>query len=200
MVRGPRPSTSRKNRNKLDHVHSYLSGPFPIQSYGNSLYFITLIDDATRVVWVPFMKQKSEPTKIIKDFVTVMEHQHRKTTKAFRTDNGGEYVTKDLKRFFESKGIIYELTPPYSPESNGVAERLNRTIGEALRAMLESAVTYNKKLWAEVVLTSVYIKNHQPHSALKNLTSYEAFYGSKPSIQHLQPFSRECYIHVPYQK
>jgi transposase InsO family protein len=146
------------------------------------------------------MKQKSETTKIIKDFVTEMEHQHHKAPRAFRTDNGGEYVTKDLKVFFKSKGIIHEFTPPYSPESNRVAERLNRTIGEALRAMLESAVTYDKKLWAEAVLTSAYIKNRQPHSALKDLTPYEAFYGSKPSIQHLQPFGRECYIHVPYQK
>jgi len=200
MTRNPRPSTSRKDRNKLDLVHSDLSGPFPVPSYGNSLYYITLINDATRVTWVRFMKQKSETTKIIKDFVTEMEHQHHKSPKAFRTDDGGEYVTKDLKGFVESKGIIHEFTPPYSPEPNGVAERLNRTIGEALRAMLESAVTYDKKLWAEAVLISVYIKNRQPHSALKNLTPYEAFYGSKPSIQHLQPFGRQCYIHVPYQK
>jgi transposase InsO family protein len=132
MTRKPRPSTLGKDRNQLDLVHSDLSGPFPVPSYGNSLYYITLIDDATRVAWVRFMKQKSETTKIIKDFVTEMEHQHHKAPKAFRTDNGGEYVTNDLKGFFESKGIIHEFTPPYSPESNGVAERLNRTIGEAL--------------------------------------------------------------------
>jgi len=50
------------------------------------------------------------------------------------------------------------------------------------------------------VITSIYIKNRQPHLALKDLTPYEAFYGVKPSIQHLQPFGRECYIHDPYQK
>jgi len=65
--------------------------------------------------------------------------------------------------------------------------------------MLESAVTYDKKLWAVAVLSSVYIKNRQPHLVLKDLTPYEAIYGSKPSIHHLQPFGRECYIHVPYQ-
>jgi transposase len=66
-------------------------------------------------VWVQFTKHKSETTKIIKDFVTEMELQHHKTLKAFRTDNGGEHVTKDLKGFFESKVIIHEFTPPYSP-------------------------------------------------------------------------------------
>jgi len=135
---------------------------------------MTLIDEATSVAWVRFMKQKSETTKIVKDFVAEMELQNHKTPAAFRTDNGGEYVTKDLKGFVESKGIIHEFSPPCSPESNGVAERLNRTIREALRAMLESASTYDKRLWAEAVLTSVYIKNRQPHSALKDLTPYEA--------------------------
>jgi len=66
--------------------------------------------------------------------------------------------------------------------------------------MLESASIFDKKLWAEAVLTSVYIKNRQPHSALKDLTPYKACYGTKPSIQLLQPFGGECYIHVPYQK
>jgi len=200
ITRSPRTVSSKKDRKKLELVYSDLSGPFPVPSYGNSLYYITLIDDATRVAWVRFMKQKSETTKIVKDFVAEMELQNHKTPAAFRTDNGGEYVTKDLKGFFTSKGIIHEFSPPYSPESNGVAERLNCTIGESLRAMLESPSTYDKKLWAEAVLTSVYIKNRQPHSALKDLTPYEAFYGTKPSIQHLQPFGRECYIHVPYQK
>jgi len=200
MTTGPQLSTSQKERNKGDLVHFDLSGPFPVPSYGNSLYYITLINHARRVAWVRFMKQKSETTKIIKDFVTEMEHQYQKTLKAFRTDNGGEYVTKNLKGFFESKGIIYEFTHPYSPESNGVAERLNWTIGGVLRAMPESAETYDKKLWAEAVLYSVYIKNRQPHLALKDLITYEAFYGWKPLTQHLQPFGRECYIRVPYQK
>jgi len=200
MTWSPRTSTSKKDRNQLDLVHSDLSGPFPVPSYGNSLYYITLIDDATRVAWARFMKQKSKTTKVVKDFVTEMELQNHNTPAAFRTDNGGEYVTKDLKGFVTSKGIIPEISPPYSPESNGVAERLNRTIGESLRAMLESAPTYDKKLWAEAAITSVYIKNRQPHSALKDLTPCEAFYGTKPSIQHIQPFGRECYVHEPYQK
>jgi len=200
MTRFPRKTSSMKNRTKLDLVHSDLSGPFPVLSYGNSLYYITPIDDATRVAWVRFIKQKSETTKIVKDFVSEMDLQNHKTPAAFRTDNGGEYVTTDLKGFIASKGILHESSPPYSPEANGVAECLNRTIGESLRAMLDSASTYDKKLWAEAVLTSVDIKNRQPHSALKDLTPYEAFYGTKPSIQHLQPFGRECYIHIPYPK
>ena len=122
------------------------------------------------------------------------------TPKSFRTDNGGEYISNELKDHLRQKGIVHQYTPPYSPESNGVAERLNRTIGESLRAMLESAPTYDKRLWAEAVSTSVYLKNRQPHTAVKEQTPYEAFHGNKPSIMHLKPFGSECYIHVPKQQ
>jgi len=134
------------------------------------------------------------------DFVTEMELQHHKTPKAFQTDNGGEYVTKDLNGFLNSKGIIHEFSPWYSPESNGVAEHPNRTIADSLKAILESALTYDKKSWAEAVLSSVYRKNRQPHLALTDQTPDAAFYSTKPSIQNLQPFGRKCYIDLPYQK
>jgi len=159
MTRFPHMSTSKKNRNTLDLVHSDSSGPFPVPSYCNSLYYISLIGDATRVSWVRFMQQTSETTKIVKYFVAEMELQNHKISAAVRTDNGREYVTKDLKGFFTSKGIIHEFSPPYSPESNGVAERLNQTIAESLRAILEIAPTYDKKLWTEDVLRSVLIEN-----------------------------------------
>jgi len=134
------------------------------------------------------------------NFVAEMEHQNHKTPAAFRTDNGGEYITKDLKGFFTSKGIIHELCPPYSHKSNRVAEHQNRTIRESLEAILESASVYDRMLWAEAVLTSVYKKNRQPHSALEDQTPDEASNGAKASIKHIQPFGRECSIHVPYQK
>jgi len=128
----PRIFLLKNDWKELDLVHSNLCGPFPVPSYGNSIYYISLIDDATRVSWVRFMTNTSETTKIIKDFVTDMELQNHKTLAAFRTDNGREYVSKNLKGFFESKGIIPEVSPPDSPGSNGVAEGLNCTIGESL--------------------------------------------------------------------
>ncbi|KAI0998282.1 hypothetical protein K3495_g9913 [Podosphaera aphanis] len=67
----------------------------------------------------------------LSDFITELETQYGCRTKAFRSDNGGEYVNKDLSKFFAQKGIVHDLTPPYSPESNDIAERLNRSIGEA---------------------------------------------------------------------
>ena len=199
LPRLPRSISDNKQRNKLDLIHSDLCGPFPVPSYGGALYYITLVDDATRVAWVRFLKHKSDTMQCIKDFVSEMKLQHGLTPKAFRTDNGGEYVSDALKRYLQEQGIQHEFTPPYSPESNGVAERLNRSIGEGIRSMLSDLPTNLKdnRLWAEAVSTYIYIKNRQPHKAVKDKTPYEAFNGHPPSIQHLHPFGREVFVHIP---
>ena len=192
------PSTKSRTAQKAELIHSDLCGPFPVPSYGNSLYYISFTCDATRFCWVQFLRKKSEAPQVISDFVTTIEKQENTVVRRFRTDNGGEYVNERLRKFFTSKGIIHELTPPYSPESNGVAERLNRTIGEGVRAMMHPID--DRRLWAEAVGTFVYTKNRQPHSALSGKTPYEAFHKTRPAISHLQPFGRECYLHIPKAK
>jgi hypothetical protein len=158
---------------------------------------MSIVDDLTRATWVYFLKQKSDAIAILKNFITMCERQYDVKVMRIRTDNGGEYVNKDLENFFKELGIIHDPTPPYSHESNGVAERLNRTIMNMVRAML---VKLDKRLWQEAVHTAVYLKNRLPHSAVKDQTPYEAFRGEKPTIQHLPPFGRECYIHIQVEK
>nr|GEY30121.1 retrovirus-related Pol polyprotein from transposon TNT 1-94 [Tanacetum cinerariifolium] len=55
-----------------------------------------------------------------------------------RTDRGGEFISKEFAAFCDEEGIKRELTAPYTPEQNGVAERKNRTIVEMARSMLKS--------------------------------------------------------------
>ena len=68
-----------------------------------------------------------------------------------------------------------------------------------IRAQL-TASGLGKEFWAEAANTSTYLKNRLPHSAVMDQTPYEALTGNKPSILHLQPFGRECYIHIPKAK
>ncbi|KAI0992827.1 hypothetical protein K3495_g15357 [Podosphaera aphanis] len=58
----------------------------------------------------------------------------------------------------------------------------------------------DKRLWAEAVRTFIYTKNRIAHGSVNGQTPYEAFHGTKPSISHLQPFGRECYVHIPMAK
>jgi len=188
------PSTKSRTAQKAELIYSDLCRPFPVPSYGNTLYYISFTCDATRFCWVQSLRKKSEAPQVISHFVTTIENQENTVVRRFRTDNGGEYVNERLRKVFTSKGIIHELTPPYSAESIGVAERLNRTIGEGVRAMMHPID--DRRLWAEAVGTFVYTKNGQPHSALSRKTLYEAFHKTRPAISHLQPFGRECYLHI----
>ncbi|GJY42774.1 retrovirus-related pol polyprotein from transposon TNT 1-94 [Tanacetum coccineum] len=81
-----------------------------------------------------------------------------KTVRFVRTDNGTEFVNKDLTDYYESVGITHEKTIPRTPQQNGVVERRNRTLAEAARTML----IFSKAplfLWAEVVATACYTQN-----------------------------------------
>lgn len=193
----PSPSSSRAII-KGEYIHSDLAGPFPVPSYGNALYYISFIDDATRCATIRFLRYKSEAAQTTIDFISGLETQHDCRVKSLRTDNGGEYVGESLSRFLAQKGISHHLTPPYSPESNGVAERLNRSIAEGIRTMLSSIK--DNRLWAEAAKTYIYTKNRSVHGSVNGQTPYEAFHEKKPSILHLHPFGRECYVHVPMAK
>ena len=114
---------------KGEYIQSDLCGPFPIPSFGNSLYYISFVDDATRYSAVHFVRTKSAAAQATMDFDTELDTQYDCTAKSLRSDNGGEYVNEQLTKFLTQKGISYDLSPPYSPESNGVAKCLNRTIG-----------------------------------------------------------------------
>lgn len=193
----PKPTVSIA-RTKGEYIHTDLCGPFPIPSLGNPLYYISFVDDATRYCSVIFLKLKSEAAEAVIHYITKLETQFGCKTKFIRTDNGGEYVNQKLTKFLNEKGINHHVTPPYSPESNGVAERLNHSIGEGIRSML--LPLSEKRLWAEAIETFVYIKNRQYHTKVENKTPYEALHGEKPVIDHLQPFGTKCFVHIPKAK
>ena len=114
-----------------------------------------------------------------------------------RTDNGGEYVSKEFEEFLKSKGIRHKLTVPYSPAQNGIAERLNRTLMESARTMIRFAKIPDS-YWGEAVATAAYIRNRVPTSAFKERVSpYEKWYQRKPDLSHLRVFGCVAYAHIP---
>ena len=116
--------------------------------------------------------------------------------RTFRTDNGGEYTSKKFEEFLKSEGIRLECTIPKTPEQNGVAERLNRTLVESARSMLLHA-RLPHEFWAEAISTAVYIRNRCPTKAVSEMTPYEAWYGEKPKVEHLRVFGCDAYSHIP---
>jgi hypothetical protein len=117
-----------------------------------------------------------------------------------RTDNGGEYLSTEFQNYLKAKGIKHELTVPYSPQQNGVAERMNRTLVESARSMIAQA-RLPKMYWTEAISTAVYVRNRMPTTAIKgNTTPYERWYERKPNVSHLRVFGCMAFAHVPDSK
>ena len=164
-------------------MYSDLSGKFPVQSAGGALYYVSLIDEKIRYAWIRFLRTKDQASKALKAMISEAERQTGRKLKAIRTDNAGEYLAID--DFLKQQGAIHEWTPPYSHESNKLPERFNRTIYTMARSML-AGTKLPRFLWAEALNTATYVKNRLPHQGLeRGTTSYKAFHGTKPSIEHL---------------
>lgn len=171
----------------LEVVHSDVCGPFRIKSVGGAKYFVTFIDDKSRRIFVYFMKNKSEVFDKFKIYKAQVENQTGCKIKTFRTDNGREYVNSSFESYLTVEGISRQLTVPYTPQQNGVAERANRTLIEMARSMMVHAGV-KEYLWAEAISTAVYIRNRCPTVQLGNKTPYEVWSGIKPNVQHLKTF------------
>ncbi len=113
---------------------------------------------------------------------TLVEKATKRKIRKLRTDNGGEYTSIQFKSHLKAEGIRHELTIPKTPEQNGIAERLNKSLVEMARSMLLDA-KLPKKFWAEAISTAVYLKNRSPSKALK-ITPYQAYCGTKPNVNH----------------
>ena len=85
--------------------------------------------------------------------VDYVETQGGAIVKVVRTHRGGEYLNTGLDDWFRQKGIVHETSVPYTPQQNGVAETLNRTMFDQVRAMLQAS-GLGKKFWAEAVMVA----------------------------------------------
>lgn len=111
--------------------------------------------------------------------------------KKLRCDNGGEFVSGLLKNWCKTRGVILDYSPPFTPQLNGSAERLNLTICQKLRCLLyESGV--DKALWGEAALTAAYLINRSPKTGL-DCTPYELWNGKPPNLKNIQIFGSKVY-------
>ena len=114
---------SYRARSPLEIVHSDLCGYMQTPSIGNSLYFITFIDDYYRKTWVYFLKQKLEAFEVFKQFKVMVEKKSGHYIKILRIDRGEEFASNDFLSFCKTNGIKRQFTTSYTPQQNGIVER-----------------------------------------------------------------------------
>ena len=195
--REPFQESENIRRKKLELVQSDIKGPITPSCHGGFKYFLTFLDVGSRKCWVYLLKQKNEAFPIFKWWKAQVEREAECKVKAFRTDQGGEFSSKEFQAYLRNCGIRQEFTVARTPQQNGRAERLNRTLMDTARSMTNGA-DLPKEFWGEAVLTAAYLKNRSPHSALEgNVTPDEVWTGLKPSVSHLRIFGCQVGVHVP---
>lgn len=108
---------------------------------------MTFIDDFTRKVWIYFLRTKDEAFRTFVEWKTMVENQSNRKVKKLRTDNGLEFCNQEFDGFCKQEGVVRHRTCAYTPQQNGIAERMNRTIMEKVRSMLSES-GLEKRFWA----------------------------------------------------
>jgi transposase InsO family protein len=130
------------------------------------------------------------------EFFNNIERQFGKKIIRIRSDNGGEYISNELKDVLLTSGVIHELTLRDSPDSNRITEYFKQTMNTLTRSMTIAAPDF-RYLWAEAVNIGAYFMNRLPHKHLPSSTTpFECFHGKRPTLSHLKPFESKCYVHI----
>ncbi|KAI0996183.1 Retrovirus-related Pol polyprotein from transposon TNT 1-94 [Podosphaera aphanis] len=161
------------------------------QSPGGNRYFILFIDDFTRYVTVKLMKDKASVKQRLINYCNFVNTQYGRWPKEIRADNAAEY--EGTRVWLEEKGIELKTSAPYSPQQNGVSERMNRTLLDLARAM-KIEKNLPDTLWGEAVLHAAWIRNRSPSVALNNKTPIEIMTQKEPDFKNVIDFGENVFV------
>ncbi|GKA17834.1 retrotransposon protein, putative, ty1-copia subclass [Tanacetum coccineum] len=184
MARKPYSHQVERAKDLLGLIHTDVCGPFRIVSRQGASYFVTFTDDFSRYGYVYLLKHKHEVFETFKVFQKELENQLGKTIKLLRFDRGGEYMSQEFLDHPKVHGIIAHRTPPYTPQNNGVSERINRTLLDMVRSMM-SQTTLPKSFRDYALETVAHILNMVPTKKVDK-TPYEIWHGQGPKLSYLK--------------
>jgi GAG-pre-integrase domain/Integrase core domain len=183
---------SERSKDLLGLVHSDVCGPMSISDRDGSRYFVTFIDDFSRYSYVYLMRNKFESFENFKKFKTEVENQLGKKIKVLRTDRGGEYLSSEFRGYLKANGIVSQLTPPRTPQWNGVSERRNKTLLDMVRSMMSKA-ELSRSFWRFTLKIAAFILNHVPSKFVEK-TPYELWFGRILNVSFIKIWGCEPYV------
>ena len=182
-----------------DTLHSDVCGPMRIPTLKGARYILTLLDEASGFSMIVLLKLKSDVFHALLSLLKQFATQGGAPVKRLRTDNGGEYLGTELQQHLEGElGIWVENTSAYTPEQNGKAERLNRTLMERTRTFLQES-NLPLSLWGHAVHHANNVRNSVIYGPTKQ-PPFLYFTGIDPDLTQLHPFGSTVHVHTPASK
>ncbi|KAI7942703.1 hypothetical protein MJO28_012730 [Puccinia striiformis f. sp. tritici] len=194
----PFPGSLPDATRPLEYIYMDLSGRINPPSFGGKEYYFKITDYYTRYRHVFLLSKKSETFSFFLQYYNEVTNFHSTTIKNVIFDGGGEFNSHEFLDFLKSKGISVQVTAPYTPQQNSVAERGNRSTSEKTRCLLKQA-QLPSEYWAEAVSTAVLLENITPMRKLKWDTPHNRWFGRSFDINRLKPFGCLAYVNIPKQ-
>lgn len=185
-------SSNNKSDEIFDLIHCDLWGPYREPSICNAYYFLTIVDDNSRVVWVYLLNGKTQVKQTLRIFLALAQRQFDKKIKMIRSNNGTEFVCMTSE--WAAQGIIHQTSCVATPQQNGRVEKKHRHLLNVARSLLcQSSLPI--KFWGETILTAAYLINRTPSNILKGKTPHEIIYGSVSTYDNLRVFGCLAFAH-----
>lgn len=164
-------------------------------TYNGYLHFQLVMDEASRYVWGFLLKRKEEASDVVmKHLEWILARGHR--VEAFGSDGGGELISNRFRAFLRTHGIAFAKTNSYSPEENGLVERMHGVVLARVRSLL-TMVGLPNLLWGEAFHFAVEILNVSPSAALEGETPYTRRFGDHPDVSDLRTWGCLVYAFTP---
>ena len=184
----PSSKITLRKSSKLELVYSDVRGPMETTSLGGHRYNVSFIDSYSRFARAYFIKHKSEVLKKFRQFSIDEGVSKAFSSLTLRSDGGGEYDNKAFDEFCFAQGIKQEMTAPYSPHQNGVAQRRWQTVGDVAMCLLKQANLSNS-FWVRAVDVAFYLTNRCLSCSLPpNKNPFELFHCREPDLSNLKVF------------
>ncbi|KAL2892553.1 Retrovirus-related Pol polyprotein from transposon TNT 1-94 [Bienertia sinuspersici] len=190
----PFPISKSIAKNCFDLLHIDLWGPYKVPALNGAKYFLTILDDCSRVTWTFLLNNKMQVYKTMVGFIAMIENQFGRSIKMFRSDNGSELIKEQCMSFFMAKGITHQKSVPGVPQQNGRVERKHKHLLEMSRALRFQA-HLPKRFWGECILTATHLINKLPTKVLGWKSPYEIMIHKEPSYDNLRVFGSLCFAH-----
>ena len=176
-------------------VHSDVWEPALVESKGGRRYYVTFIDDKSRLTTLYLLKTKDEVPWVYKQYEVWVETQMGLKIKVLNSDRGGEYQGRDFIEYLKSKGTVQKLNVHDTPQHAGVAEHRNQMIGKRIRALFHAS-GLPRFLWGEAARHIIWLLNRTMTKAVEGMTPFEAAFGKKPDLKKVHEWGEKVYVRI----
>ena len=192
MTKAPFAGHNERASDLSSLIHTDVCGPISSIARGGYQYFITFTNDFSRYGYIYLMRHKSESFEKFKLFKNEVHNQLEKNIKTLRSYRGGEYLSQNFDDNLKDCGIVSQLTPPGTPQWNGVFERRNRTLLDMVRSMM-SRTDLPISFWGYALEIAAFLLNIIPSKAVEK-TPYELWIGKRHGLSFLKIWGCEAYV------